>query len=732
MSGKAAAGARVTKLGRYEVLNELGKGAMGVVYLAKDPVIGRLVAVKTIRTSQGDDDDSESREFRERFVREAQTAGILSHPNIVTIHDIGEDAESRTSFIAMEYIEGRNLKTLLADKKKFSWDEVADLIAQIGEALDYAHRKGIIHRDIKPANIILTTDGKVKITDFGIAKVASSNLTTTGQFLGTPNYMSPEQVSGAPVDGRSDIFSLGVVLYELLTNRKPFQGDNLTAISYKIVHEDFTPPGDLAPEVPHEFNPIVARAMAKDPWNRYQRGKDMALALYQLKAHLEEQKALQDLGTMVSAAENLPTLKLANLQEVAAQGAPSRDTTIVPPAPPPPPPASPPPAAEATNPKIYGEESEEHELTAAAPELATSMAALPPEPAALETFEGHFTNDTLPPLPPIPTAPVPGPASPAGPQEWKKLAKAEVNPRWFWIVTATAGGILVVILGVWGIRSMAASKPIVSQNPALEKANDERQNALKEAEQLYAAGKYAESLAKARQVLALSPNNEKARSFAQMAEKSLQEEQNQADHKKQAAGLVAAAKADLADGKDDDARQKADQALALDANNADAAAVRDEADKKIAEAKVAAEAAARKKAPKPKEQVAKKGPAPTSPAAGAGSTAAAPPPPPAAPAAPATTATLRLAFDSPIPEGHVMVAVNDQILLRRPFSFKKGDNRNVSANISVPPGLAAVKVWLSGPDMASAFATTTAQLTGGDTKTLQLDYSSGKLSVRLQ
>ena len=326
----------MSKLGRYEVLNELGKGAMGVVYLAKDPVIGRLVAVKTIRNSQTEDDDSESREFRERFVREAQTAGILSHPNIVTIHDIGEDTESRTSFIAMEYIEGRNLKSLLADKKKFSWDEVADLIAQIGEALDYAHRKGIIHRDIKPANIIMTTDGKIKITDFGIAKVASSNLTTTGQFLGTPNYMSPEQVSGAPVDGRSDIFSLGVVLYEMLTNRKPFSGDNLTAISYKIVHEDFTPPGGPLARHPSEFNPIVARAMAKDPWNRYQRGKDMALALYQLKAHLEEQKALQDLGTMVSAAENLPTLKLANLQELAAQGAPRDSTTAMPPPAPPP------------------------------------------------------------------------------------------------------------------------------------------------------------------------------------------------------------------------------------------------------------------------------------------------------------------------------------------------------------------------------------------------------------
>ena len=145
-------------------------------------------------------------------MREAQTAGILSHPNIVTIHDIGEDAETQTSFIAMEYIEGKNLKMLLSEKTKFQFEQISEMIAEIAEALDYAHRKGIIHRDVKPANVIITTDGKVKITDFGIAKIASSNLTTTGQFLGTPNYMSPEQVSGAPVDGRSDLFSLGVVL----------------------------------------------------------------------------------------------------------------------------------------------------------------------------------------------------------------------------------------------------------------------------------------------------------------------------------------------------------------------------------------------------------------------------------------------------------------------------------------------------------------------------------------
>ncbi len=719
----------MTKLGRYEVLNELGKGAMGVVYLAKDPVIGRLVAVKTIRTSQGDDDDSESREFRERFVREAQTAGILSHPNIVTIHDIGEDSESRTSFIAMEYIEGRNLKSLLADKKKFTWDEVADLIAQIGEALDYAHRKGIIHRDIKPANIILTTDGKVKITDFGIAKVASSNLTTTGQFLGTPNYMSPEQVSGAPVDGRSDIFSLGVVLYELLTNRKPFQGDNLTAISYKIVHEDFTPPGDLAPDVPNDFNPIVARAMAKDPWNRYQRGKDMALALYQLKAHLEEQKALQDLGTMVSAAENLPTLKLANLKEMAALGAP-RETLTSPPVPPPP---DLPPAVEASG--SWGEESDEHEATAAGPELAAAMQAAPPAPPPSSDFEGAFANDTMPPLgPPPSTLPDSAPAAGA-PQEWKKLAKAEVNPRWFWMVTAAAAGILVLVVAFFVVRARSASKPAAEPDAVLEQDVKDRREALEEAKKLFSAGQYDQSLAKAREVLGRSPNNEEARKYAQMAESAIKARQDETDRKKQAADLVASAKTALADGRNEEARAQVDEALRLDAANPDAPALRDEADRKIAEAKVAAEAAARKKGAKAKDQQAKKGPvAPPSPVPAAKAAPAAPGAGTAAsaPGTAASTATLRLAFDAPMPEGHVMVAVNDQILLRRPFSFKKGETHAVSASISVPPGLALVKVWLSGPDMPSAFATTSAQLSGGDTKTLQLDYSGGKLAVHLQ
>ncbi len=276
---------------------------MGVVYLGRDPVIGRLVALKTIRAVS--DDDVEQREFQERFLREAQAAGILSHPNIVTVHDVGEDQASETSFIAMEYVEGKNLKQLLAEKTPFTFERVAEIIGQVAEALDYAHRRGIVHRDVKPANIIITPENQVKITDFGIAKTEKSNLTSTGQFLGTPNYMSPEQVTGDAVDGRSDLFSLGVVLYELLTRKKPFTADNLTSISYKIVHEQFVPPETYDASIPQEFANVLGQALSKDPGERFQRGNDFALALYEYKAREEERQMLRDLGQMVAEAEKL-------------------------------------------------------------------------------------------------------------------------------------------------------------------------------------------------------------------------------------------------------------------------------------------------------------------------------------------------------------------------------------------------------------------------------------------
>jgi serine/threonine protein kinase/tetratricopeptide (TPR) repeat protein len=268
------------KLGRYEVVRELGKGAMGIVYLAKDPLIGRLVALKTIRPAAHADDD-ETKEFQQRFVREAQAAGILNHPAIVTVHDIGQDEGTGVSFIAMEYVEGQNLKEALTQGRPLNFDQIGDIVAQVAEGLDFAHAKGIVHRDVKPANIILLEGNRAKITDFGIAKIASggANLTSTGQFLGTPNYMAPEQIKGAPVDGRTDIFSLGICLYECLTRRKPFGGDSLTSISYKIVHEPFPPLLEINPQIPQGYEDIVGMCLQKDASKRYQRGRDLGAAI---------------------------------------------------------------------------------------------------------------------------------------------------------------------------------------------------------------------------------------------------------------------------------------------------------------------------------------------------------------------------------------------------------------------------------------------------------------------
>lgn len=319
------------KLGRYEVVRELGKGAMGIVYLAKDPLIGRLVALKTIRPAAHSDDE-ETREFQQRFIREAQAAGILNHPSIVTVHDIGRDESTGISFIAMEYVEGQNLKEILAQGRPLTFENIGDIVAQIADALDFAHSKGIVHRDVKPANIILLDGNRAKIMDFGIAKIASgvANLTSTGQFLGTPNYMAPEQIKGTSVDGRTDIFSLGICLYECLTRRKPFGGDSLTSISYKIVHEPFPPLHDINPQIPDGYEDVVAMCLAKDPARRYQRAKEMANALRAVLRGEKPAKAepLMAEETIVTN-ERVPTIDMPfpEAQE-AATGAPVRAASV--------------------------------------------------------------------------------------------------------------------------------------------------------------------------------------------------------------------------------------------------------------------------------------------------------------------------------------------------------------------------------------------------------------------
>jgi predicted Ser/Thr protein kinase len=260
----------IDHIGRYKIEAELGKGAMGVVYKATDPNIGRTVALKTMRV---DVHGIESEEMVKRFHAEARNAGVLNHTNIVTIYD-AQELEG-TFYIAMEYIQGQTLQELLKVGTA-PVEKVIDITRQVCAGLDYAAARGIVHRDVKPANIMIMPDGTVKIMDFGIAKSAGTGMTSTGQVLGTPNYMSPEQVKGRTLDGRSDLFSMGVVLYEMLTGERPFTGDNVTTIIYKIVNEQPPTPRDLDSTVHAGLSAIVMKALAKNRDERYQKGVDLA------------------------------------------------------------------------------------------------------------------------------------------------------------------------------------------------------------------------------------------------------------------------------------------------------------------------------------------------------------------------------------------------------------------------------------------------------------------------
>jgi len=257
------------KLGRFEIVREIGRGAMGQVLLAHDPKIDRQVALKTLAPSQGMSED-EARESSQRFLREAQAAGRLLHPHIVTIFDVGEDAG--LSFIAMEYIDGMTLERHARADSLLPPGRLLELMTQAASALDYAHQAKVIHRDIKPANLMIQEDGSLKVTDFGLAKNPSANLTQTGVLLGTPSYMSPEQIQGKDLDGRSDLFSLGVVLYELLTGLRPFEADSISTIIYRVLYEDPRPATVHNPALPPAVHAVLEKALAKDPARRYATG----------------------------------------------------------------------------------------------------------------------------------------------------------------------------------------------------------------------------------------------------------------------------------------------------------------------------------------------------------------------------------------------------------------------------------------------------------------------------
>jgi serine/threonine-protein kinase len=297
--GPGPGGSGAGQIGRYRILEPLGQGGMGRVFLAHDPVIDRDVAIKLI-TLRPDMPEQDVRQYHERFLREAQAAGALIHPHIVAVHDIGRDPHSDRPFIVMEHVAGRDLKKVIRERAPVGPHEAVRIAAQIASALDFAHRRGIVHRDIKPANVLLGDGGQVKITDFGVARLPDSDLTQSDQFVGSPGFMSPEQLKGGTADGRSDLFALGVILYQLLTGRSPFEGESVSEVLYKISTQPPDPPSEAHADVSADFDPILERALAKDPDDRYQTGQEMLAAL------MEAAERLPDTVSAVGAAAMQP------------------------------------------------------------------------------------------------------------------------------------------------------------------------------------------------------------------------------------------------------------------------------------------------------------------------------------------------------------------------------------------------------------------------------------------
>jgi serine/threonine-protein kinase len=264
-------------LGRYQVEKELGKGAMGVVYGGKDPKIGRVVAIKTMALSAEFEAD-ELQDAKERFFREAETSGRLTHPNIVTIYDAGEEHD--LCYIAMEFLKGKDLVPYTKQPNLLPPDRVLSICERVADALGYAHTMGVVHRDIKPANIMYEPESDTaKVTDFGIARITDSSKTKTGMVLGTPSYMSPEQLGGKKIDGRSDLFSLGVTLYQMLSGRLPFEGESMTQLMFAIANNEHPPIRSYNPALPEWVEPIIDKALAKDFEKRYQTGAEFAAAI---------------------------------------------------------------------------------------------------------------------------------------------------------------------------------------------------------------------------------------------------------------------------------------------------------------------------------------------------------------------------------------------------------------------------------------------------------------------
>jgi serine/threonine protein kinase len=674
-----------TKLGRYEIVDEIGKGAMGVVYLARDPLIGRLVALKTFRIGYSVK-DQEMEQFRLRFMREAQSAGILTHPNIVTIHDVVESSEDGVAFIAMEYVRGTNLKLLLQGDQPLSMQFIIDTIAQVGDALDYAHSNRVIHRDVKPANILITSDNRVKITDFGIARLDSSNLTQEGQLLGTPNYMAPEQIQGKEVDHRSDLFSLGVVLYELLTRHKPFQGENLTVVSHRIVYDHFTPPREYVRDLPPGLEPILAKALEKDPARRYQRARDLVDDLRKLVEASRPSDDLNETQSLSSLAVPPP----------AAKGSFFGRWRREPARPVPPPPLPPPPPVQS------GDASGSGSSVASASAVALQPPPPLPPPPSLSDTNATAVTEIAPPPPPA-------------------RAGWSTSPGRLFLVGFMAV-LLCALLGAGVLLWLTWSQPAVVERKAEEDARQAQVVELvKDANARIHFGDYSGALEDLEKAERLAPGRKGIQGLRERANEGLRSAGQLATEDQVAYQVDAAQRA--IDGKRyDEAIAAATAALNLDPTSEPANAL-------LTQAKAAQLRASRQRPPagsrpsRPGEQIA----ATATPEASPGPSAAQPAP------AELKAAILNVHLRSDFPDGgSLIVWVNGRELMRknfpgsrRGFFGRKTETQELNRSYDVPAtGTVPVRAHITPTGMTGRVRDLFANFPGGSSRTLDIHLSA--------
>jgi serine/threonine-protein kinase len=428
----------VRTIGRYRVSGELGRGAMGVVYKGFDPLIGRTVALKTLSI---DNTDAQAREFRDRLYREAAAAGALSHPNIVTIFDIIE-AGGLTA-IAMEFIEGRPLSAIVTERAPLPIDLAVELLDQICAALDYAGSQGIVHRDIKPANILVTSAGRAKVTDFGVARLALSTMTQAGTVLGSPSYMSPEQVKGLSLDGRSDLFSAAVVFFEMITRERPFAGNDIATTMYRIAHEAPTPPTHFNPEIGPGVAAVLERAFAKSPADRFQTGADLVAALRAAASLGSTRGTAPALAAFATAPPPVPPI-VTPIADAPATASAAREVAPVDAAPIP-------------------------VTSSAAPAGSGGHALAPiPGPASQDVVgEGPATSNVELPAIPLP----PEAAAPAPPRPVAAPRPAKGHGRSTRLVAAGIAGVVVIVAGLAGamfLREGATEDVPAPPMPAVE------------------------------------------------------------------------------------------------------------------------------------------------------------------------------------------------------------------------------------------------------------------------